>query len=170
MFPNEGDLSDRDLLLPAQKLLAPDCNPEKFLVLPPPHWTWPAYGDPEKFLLLPPPHWIWRRLTGIPKNSCYYPPPHWIWRRLMGIPKNVCYYPPPTESGRPAEIMEKWPPPNKNPGYAVEMTLLKSVPALQQRWIGNQEHYLWLTVVTYFLLCLSQKITHYEFLDSLAFP
>ena len=80
MFPNEGDLSDPDLLLP-EKNSAPYCDPEKFLLLPPPP----------------------------PTES----------GRLMAIPENFRYYPPPTESGRPAEIMEKWPPQNKNPGYAV---------------------------------------------------
>ena len=78
MFPNEGDLSDRDLLLPAKKFLP-------LIVIPPPPPT--EFGG------------------------------------LMGIPNNFCYYPPPTESGRSAEIMEKWPPPNKNPGYAVALVV-----------------------------------------------
>ena len=34
-FPNEGDLSDPDLLLP-EKNSGPYCDPEKFLLLPPP--------------------------------------------------------------------------------------------------------------------------------------
>ena len=79
MSPNEGDLSDRDML--PQKKLCPllwsqqnsattpppptesgrlMVSPENFCYYPPPpHWIWPAYGEPGKFLLLPPPHRIW---------------------------------------------------------------------------------------------------------------
>ena len=61
-------------------------------------------GEAQTFLLLPP-----------PTESA----------RLTAIPEKFCYYPPPTESGRPPEITENWPPPKKNPGYAVaaEVTL-----------------------------------------------
>ena len=54
--------------------------------------------------------WLWAK----PKNFCYYPPPPPTESaRLTAIPENFCYYPPPTESGRPPEITENWPPPQK---------------------------------------------------------
>ena len=74
MFPNEGDLSDRDLLLPAKKILAPDCNPEKCLLLPPP----PTESG---------------RLMGIPKkNSATTPPPP---LNLAGLRRSWKSGPPP---------------------------------------------------------------------------
>ena len=84
MFLNEGDLSDRVLLLPGQKKFAPDCNRGSRKISattpPPPHWIWPAYGGPEKFLLLPPPpHWIWPAYGDPEKFLLLPPPPHWIW-------------------------------------------------------------------------------------------
>ena len=68
----------------------------------PPHGMWLAYGYGRS-----------------QKISATTPPPPTESARPTAIPENFCYYPPPTESGRPPEITENWPPPKKNPGYAV---------------------------------------------------
>ena len=86
----------------------------------------------KKFSHYPPPMECgWLMVMGRnPKISATTPPPTESGR-LTVIPENFCYYPPPTESGRPPEITENWPPPKKNPGYAVgsnRCTKLSLVP------------------------------------------
>ena len=107
---------------------------QKLLVLPPPPLTiCPGYGDPEKsLLLLPPPLNLpgLRRsriisattpplppnVPGLRRSRKIYAttPPPTKSARVTAIPENFCYYPPPSESGRPPEITENWPPPIKN--------------------------------------------------------
>ena len=116
MFPNEGDLSDRVLLLPGQKNFAPDCNRGSRKIsatTPPPTESGRLMGIPKNFCYYPPPPTESGRFMGIPKNFCYYPPPSLNLAGLWGSRKISATTPPPTESGRPAEIMEKWPPPKK---------------------------------------------------------
>ena len=71
-------------------------------------------GEAEKFLLLPPPPPL--NLPGLRRSrkiSATTPPPTES-ARLTAIPENFCYYPPPpTECGRPPEITENCPPPQK---------------------------------------------------------
>ena len=82
-----------------------DVKREKFLLLPPPHWIWSGKRDHGKFLLLPPPpHWIRYPVNEITDIFCYYPPPHW----MRAAPRR--------DDGK----CTGWPPPKKNPGYAVE--------------------------------------------------
>ena len=59
-------------------------------------------------------------------TSCYQKT-----KQILALPP-----PPPTESGRPPEITENWPPPKKNPGYAVGRTPLIRPPS-ESHWCGR---------------------------------
>ena len=79
--------------------------------------------------------WLAYRYGRSGKKFCYYPPPPPTESaRLTTIPENFCYYPPPHRmwSG-PPEITENWPPPKKNPGYAVGLIPTNSI-TLQTCW------------------------------------
>ena len=88
--------------------------PKNFWYYPPPPLNLAGLWGSRKISATTPPPLNLAPAYGIPKKFCCYPPPPPLnLAPAYGDPEKFLLLPPPTESGRPAEIMEKWPPPKQ---------------------------------------------------------